>query len=690
MRKFQIVLTALDKISPALTNVNKKLQKVANATRGVRRAFASMASKAGKGLRSVGSFASGVVKKLGLLGLAGAGAFGLVVRSSLNATDALGKTARKIGTTAGDLAKLRYAADLTGVSTQTMDMALQRFTRRTAEAARGTGEAKGALRELEIDARQLLKLPLAEQMTVLADAFEGVKNPADKVRIAMKLFDSEGVALVNTLGLGKDALIEMMGEAEGLGIVLSQEAVQGVEDANDSITRLRTLIRGFRDQTIAKLAPALQTVIDKFVNLGKEAAGGDFENIGTVIANKIIEGFRAIVIVFQDLLNNMGEIAHQIKRIYRNIFSSEETRKNEAELERLMTSARKAGINVTKALDPNKLSGNMARGVDTYLDSLSEEQRNILTQINRITNELNQIENRETSAYEPFDFSGLLNDLADVQNEIGKTSEKTNNLNNNLNNLGVGNLSIAERAFKSFSDTIEPIDKQLEDIAVGAMNSFTDSVAGAITGAKNFKESMKQMAKGVIESLTKMLVQYYITKPLFDMITGYIGNITGAGQVTQPQMTYSTGQTYGSSVDTGFSYTPPDFGSNVTIPDFNLSAPSNLGSTVDMSGFKLNLEGGGYTGYGARSGGIDGKGGFPAILHPNESVIDHTKPDGRATSNSGDSIVINQTINVSTGVAQTVRAEISNLMPQIQETTKAAVADSRARGGSYSKALLGA
>ena len=33
--------------------------------------------------------------------------------------------------------------------------------------------------------------------------------------------------------------------------------------------------------------------------------------------------------------------------------------------------------------------------------------------------------------------------------------------------------------------------------------------------------------------------------------------------------------------------------------------------------------GGGFTGGGPRSGGVDGQGGFPAILHPNESVIDH-------------------------------------------------------------------
>ena len=42
----------------------------------------------------------------------------------------------------------------------------------------------------------------------------------------------------------------------------------------------------------------------------------------------------------------------------------------------------------------------------------------------------------------------------------------------------------------------------------------------------------------------------------------------------------------------------------------------------------LNFDGGGFTGMGARAGGVDGKGGFPAILHPNETVIDHTKGQG--------------------------------------------------------------
>jgi hypothetical protein len=64
-------------------------------------------------------------------------------------------------------------------------------------------------------------------------------------------------------------------------------------------------------------------------------------------------------------------------------------------------------------------------------------------------------------------------------------------------------------------------------------------------------------------------------------------------------------------------------------------------------------------------------------------VIDHTK--------GGDSgITIVQNINVTTGVQQTVRAEIANLLPQISNAAKSAVADARMRGGGFSKAMVGA
>ena len=123
------------------------------------------------------------------------------------------------------------------------------------------------------------------------------------------------------------------------------------------------------------------------------------------------------------------------------------------------------------------------------------------------------------------------------------------------------------------------------------------------------------------------------------------------------------------------------FPTNLAVAAMTIAQGMGMVAQIKAQSF----DGGGFTGRGARTGGIDGKGGFPAILHPNETVIDHTRGSG----GMGESIVVNQSINVTTGVQDTVRAEILNLMPQIAETAQNAVLSARMRGGSYSKQLMG-
>ena len=58
-----------------------------------------------------------------------------------------------------------------------------------------------------------------------------------------------------------------------------------------------------------------------------------------------------------------------------------------------------------------------------------------------------------------------------------------------------------------------------------------------------------------------------------------------------------------------------------------------------------SFDGGGYTGKSSRSGGLDGKGGFMAMLHPQETVIDHSKGQGGAQTitlnvNSDPSVIV--------------------------------------------------
>lgn len=53
-----------------------------------------------------------------------------------------------------------------------------------------------------------------------------------------------------------------------------------------------------------------------------------------------------------------------------------------------------------------------------------------------------------------------------------------------------------------------------------------------------------------------------------------------------------------------------------------------------------SFAGGGPTGRGARAGGLDGKGGFMAMLHPNETVIDHTMGTGGKGGGAGGVVTV--------------------------------------------------
>ncbi len=183
-------------------------------------------------------------------------------------------------------------------------------------------------------------------------------------------------------------------------------------------------------------------------------------------------------------------------------------------------------------------------------------------------------------------------------------------------------------AVQTALDAIPSLDQMMTSFATGAMQTFTTAFTDAVTGAKSFADAVKDMARSVINSLIKMLVQYYITKPLFDAITGFLGGVGGGGAAP-------ANRAVGGPVSAGTPYLVGENGPELFIP-------SNSGQI---------------------------------------------QPNGRM---GGGGVTVNQSINISTGVAQTVRAEVANLMPQIAQTAKAAVAEAKMRGGNYSKSLVGA
>ena len=162
------------------------------------------------------------------MAIVGSATGGIVALTSSVAAhgDAVAKTASKLGIGMSALQEYRYAAERSGVSTATFDKSLQRMVRRVAEAANGSGEAVGALRELGLSAGYLKALGPERALEDIAIAMQRVKDPSDRVRLAMRLFDTEGVAMVNMLKDGSEGLSQLRKDARATGYVLSDDAAR--------------------------------------------------------------------------------------------------------------------------------------------------------------------------------------------------------------------------------------------------------------------------------------------------------------------------------------------------------------------------------------------------------------------------------------------------------------------------------
>ena len=141
---------------------------------------------------------------------------------------------------------------------------MQRFVRRVAEAAAGTGEAREALAFMGIqlkDANGNIR-PSAELLEDVAEGLKKVESPANRLRIAVKLFDSEGGQMVNMLSEGKGQLHEAGAELERLGLITNDQAARA-EDYADALTAMNRAI-SFLGHTLGVVfLPKVQATIER-------------------------------------------------------------------------------------------------------------------------------------------------------------------------------------------------------------------------------------------------------------------------------------------------------------------------------------------------------------------------------------------------------------------------------------------
>lgn len=214
------------------------------------------------------------------------------LKSQIDYADSLHKMNLRLGVSTEALSEYNYVAGLSGVEFNTLSTAWQRQTRRIAEAAQGTGVAVKALDTLGLSAKELSQLKPEEQFERIAAALESIENPGQKAALAMQLWDTEGVKLLQITNQGSAAIAAMRQEAEALGQTVSQEAATNMADFNDSLARVQALASGTTDTLLAELIPGVTSTINSFTDFVKEAGGA------AVVADKLATGASVLATIY--------------------------------------------------------------------------------------------------------------------------------------------------------------------------------------------------------------------------------------------------------------------------------------------------------------------------------------------------------------------------------------------------------
>jgi len=329
-----------------------------------RAAFASVNKSMGSLKSSVGGLKGAV---LGLIGVGGFGALASQLRST---ADQIGKVSARLGVGTSDLQKLQIAAQQGGMDINSFNMALQRLTRRSSEAAKGTGVAKKAFEEMGISLMDN-QGNLKNNVDLLFEISEVLSSKtiesADKVRIAFSLFDTEGAKLLNTLQLGPEA-IKRMGEAfDDFGLIIDKKTIGASAQLGD---RLDSLTK----KAMNLFAPAIR--------LANAALDPFFENIEKaalplpVLKDKIQETINELVKKRDALKDTTQETSFFSMGARKNAVTVDSQRKSlQKQIDTLAKQRKEINAQI-KAIDKSAEAAKLKREISKKLAKQEEDTAN--------------------------------------------------------------------------------------------------------------------------------------------------------------------------------------------------------------------------------------------------------------------------------------------------------------------------
>ena len=656
-QQLKIDLTAKDKTAAAFRALNNRLAATRTAAVSVGGAIAKLTVAAGA---------------------MGTGLF-VATKKALSFADEIAKTADKVGVSTDALQQYRFAAELAGVKTDELDKALRKLQQSAGEATtKGTGTAADTFRMLGLEA-DLTSGKLEDgvvRFRAVIDALNKVESQAQKSSLAAGLFGARlGPQMMNLINQGLPAIDKANERFRAFGGILTEDVLRTSETAIDRLTELESILK-------KQLTNALVQAGPKIVEFGNRVVENMPKIIGFLERVAVLIGLieKPIDVQIVALSKQVAEAQQSITRTKRlaGIIGKDEAKrtidalqqeidKAEAKIKELQD---KGAAAVDKIISTKKPDAAVTPPTTTSLiDSLEKQKENekFVLDIKRAIAEAAQKEKEILDAIKK-DYTRIAQDaqfeldhinstnvareraLAQVQLERRLLDEKIKLQPEQLKfledqlDLASRTAAEAERQTNAEKLRIEAAERQKElqqqiaDIMQDGIRTANEAISGLISGTMKWKDALGLVLNKVLDIVTQM-------------------GKTKSGGFSLDQL-FKLGGSFLTSM-----FAPSAPGAGLTGPELYYHNGGMVNRRSGM-GFRSDER--------------------MIVARTGERVLNR----GQAMMAGADGgVTLNQTINLTTGIQQTVRAEVMSLAPQIAAQAKAAVLDAKRRGGGFSAAF---
>jgi len=191
------------------------------------------------------------------------------VSGAAQKADDLNTLAKVTGLTTEEIQKLQYSSSFVDVEFDTLSSSLSHLTKCMSDAQRGTGEAKWALDDLRIsliDNHGQMKSN-TEVFYEIIDKLGKIENVTKRDSLAMAIFGESAQKLNPLIMAGSEQLRALGIEAENAGIIMAQDTLDGANQLNDILDKLKLTIAGVAAAAGAELAGSMVTFFEAITPL---------------------------------------------------------------------------------------------------------------------------------------------------------------------------------------------------------------------------------------------------------------------------------------------------------------------------------------------------------------------------------------------------------------------------------------